>query len=92
MTERKGGNDLFERYLAETRDLRDEPALIRGDDGKWKTLDGTPHIPLSDLAQRTGRRLEDLTDDFNAGVIEGLRIGDQIYVRQEDQELETEEH
>ena len=74
-------SDPLEDYLAQTIDLRSEPALMRDGEG-WKTLDGTPHVPLLEVAQESGRSLDDLKADFDAGKISGVRIGDQRYARQ----------
>jgi len=81
MVEQKGSGNPLEDYLAKTIDLRNESALVREGD-QWQTLDGTPHVPLQELAQRTSRSLGDLQANFDAGRMPGVQIGDQRFARQ----------
>ena len=78
----KKDDDRFEDFLAQTIDLRNEPALVRKGEG-WQTPDGTPYVLLQELAQETGRSLADLQADFDAGIIQGVLIGDRRYAKQE---------
>jgi hypothetical protein len=81
MTKIEAEDDLLEQYLKQTVDLREQPALVR-EGRRWRTLDGTPHVPLRELARRTGRDLTDLQADFDAGRIMGVRIGNERFARQ----------